>query len=110
MITTVGLVIFLVSLIMLIYSLAVNAMGHTQAGWTSMMMSIWLLGGLQLMAIGVIGEYVGKAYMETKSGRNTSLRPCFGINKQCGRKGRFYWENAKKTRKTLTTTGFNGNI
>lgn len=66
MITTVGLVIFLVSLIMLIYSLAVNAMGHTQAGWTSMMMSIWLLGGLQLMAIGVIGEYVGKAYMETK--------------------------------------------
>lgn len=66
MITTVGLVIFLVSLIILIYSLVVNAMGHTQAGWTSMMMSIWLLGGLQLMAIGVIGEYVGKAYMETK--------------------------------------------
>ncbi|WP_066688954.1 glycosyltransferase family 2 protein [Christensenella intestinihominis] len=66
MITTVGLVIFLVSLVMLIYSLVVNAMGHTQAGWTSMMMSIWLLGGLQLMAIGIIGEYVGKAYMETK--------------------------------------------
>ena len=66
MITTVGLVIFLVSLIMLVYSLVVNAMGHTQAGWTSMMMSIWLLGGLQLMAIGIIGEYVGKAYMETK--------------------------------------------
>ena len=66
MITTVGLVIFLVSLIILIYSLVVNAMGHTQAGWTSMMMSIWLLGGLQLMSIGVIGDYVGKAYMETK--------------------------------------------
>ncbi len=98
MITTVGLVIFLVSLIMLIYSLAVNAMGHTQAGWTSMMMSIWLLGGLQLMAIGVIGEYVGKHIWRRKSGRNTSLRPCFGINKQCGRKGRFFTGKMRKKR------------
>jgi len=66
MITGVGLVIFLVSLVMLIYSLVVNALGNTTAGWTSMIMSIWLLGGLQLLAIGIIGEYVGKAYMETK--------------------------------------------
>lgn len=66
MILTVGLVIFLVSLVMLIYSLVVNALGQTETGWTSMMMSIWLLGGLQLMAVGIIGEYVGKAYLETK--------------------------------------------
>ena len=66
MITVVGLVIFVVSLVMLIYSLVVNALGNTAIGWTSMIMSIWLLGGLQLLAIGIIGEYVGKAYMETK--------------------------------------------
>ena len=66
MITAVGLIIFVVSLIMLIYSLVVNALGGTAWGWTSMIMSIWLLGGLQLLAIGIIGEYVGKAYMETK--------------------------------------------
>lgn len=66
MITVVGLVIFVVSLVMLIYSLVVNALGNTATGWTSMIMSIWLLGGLQLLAIGIIGEYVGKAYMETK--------------------------------------------
>ena len=66
MITAVGLVIFVVSLVMLIYSLVVNALGNTATGWTSMIMSIWLLGGLQLLAIGIIGEYVGKAYMETK--------------------------------------------
>lgn len=66
MISAVGLVIFVVSLVMLIYSLVVNALGNTATGWTSMIMSIWLLGGLQLLAIGIIGEYVGKAYMETK--------------------------------------------
>ena len=51
---------------MLIYSLVVNALGGTAWGWTSMIMSIWLLGGLQLLAIGIIGEYVGKTYMEAK--------------------------------------------
>ncbi len=66
MITVVGLIIFLVSLVILVYSLVVNALGNTVLGWTSIVMSVWLLGGLQLMAIGIIGEYVGKTYMETK--------------------------------------------
>lgn len=66
MIMGVGLIIFIVSLVMLIYSLVVYFAGQTESGWPSMIMSIWLLGGLQLLAIGIIGEYVGKAYMETK--------------------------------------------
>ena len=40
--------------------------GNTVSGWTSLIMSIWLLGGLQLIAVGVIGEYIGKVYLETK--------------------------------------------
>ncbi len=67
MIMGVGLIIFIVSLVMLIYSLVIYFMGQANSGWPSMIMSIWLLGGLQLLAIGIIGEYVGKAYMETKN-------------------------------------------
>ena len=65
-ITIVGIVIFIISIIFLIYSLIENALGNTIAGWTSIVMSIWALGGLQLFAIGIVGEYVGKVYLETK--------------------------------------------
>ena len=51
---------------MAVYVIASVARGLTVAGWASIMMSIWLLGGLQLMALGMIGEYIGKTYMETK--------------------------------------------
>ena len=49
-----------------IYVLVALCGGRAVAGWASIMMSIWLLGGLQLMALGLIGEYIGKIYMETK--------------------------------------------
>ena len=42
-------------------------MGATITGWTSLAVSIWAIGGLQLLAIGIIGEYIGKVYLETKS-------------------------------------------
>lgn len=61
-----GAVCALLGLVMAVYVIVSLVRGHTVAGWASMMMSIWLLGGLQLMALGVIGEYVGKVYMETK--------------------------------------------
>jgi glycosyltransferase involved in cell wall biosynthesis len=67
LITNLGILIFIVSIAILIYSLVVNAQGHTVAGWTSTMISVWVLGGLQLFAIGIVGQYVGKVYMETKS-------------------------------------------
>lgn len=66
MITWLGLFIFIVSLIMVIYSLISFFVGATVSGWTSTLCSIWALGGLQLLAIGIIGEYIGKIYLETK--------------------------------------------
>lgn len=66
MITALGIIIFLISIAILIYSLVENAIGNTVPGWTSTVISVWVLGGLQLFAIGVVGEYVGKVYMETK--------------------------------------------
>ena len=41
-------------------------MGNVEKGWTSLILSIWFLGGVQLLSIGVIGEYIGKIYMEVK--------------------------------------------
>lgn len=67
MITTCGFLIFAISLIMLIYFLAVHFMGRTVHGWTSTIVSIWAIGGLQLLAIGIVGEYIGKIYLETKA-------------------------------------------
>ena len=66
LITSVGFVIFVVSLFMLLYALIAWISGKTVAGWTSMLGSIWLIGGIQLLSLGVIGEYVGKIYNETK--------------------------------------------
>ena len=67
MITSLGVLIFEVSLIMLIYSVVQHFLGNTVSGWTSTIVSIWAIGGLQILSIGVIGEYIGKIYMETKA-------------------------------------------
>lgn len=61
-----GAFIFVCSILMLIYSLVQHFLGNTTIGWTSLIVSIWAIGGLQLLAIGVIGEYIGKIYLETK--------------------------------------------
>lgn len=66
-ITVSGFLIFIISLIMMVYSLIANIFHLTIAGWTSLMCSIWFLGGLQLLAVGVIGEYIGKIYFEAKA-------------------------------------------
>ncbi len=50
----------------LIYALVQHFLGNTEAGWTSIMASIWLVGGMQMISIGVIGKYIGKIYLETK--------------------------------------------
>lgn len=66
MIAALGGAVFAVSLVILIYSLIRHFTGHTVEGWTFLAVSIWALGGVQLLAIGVIGEYIGKIYLETK--------------------------------------------
>ena len=65
-ITWAGLIIFLISLVMIIYSLISYFVGAAVSGWASTLCSIWALGGLQLLAIGIIGEYIGKIYLEAK--------------------------------------------
>lgn len=56
-----------VSLIMLFYALSQWVLGDTVAGWASLICSIWAIGGLVLLAIGILGEYIGKIYLETKA-------------------------------------------
>lgn len=67
MITGLGFFIFLVSIAMLIYSIVRWAMGETIIGWASVICSVWAIGGLILLSLGVIGEYIGKIYLETKA-------------------------------------------
>ncbi len=71
-----GMFIFVCSIAMLVYSLVQHFLGNTSIGWTSLIVSIWAIGGLQLLAIGVIGEYIGKIYLETKA------RPKYIIEKE----------------------------
>ena len=61
-----GVLCALLGVAMGVYTLVSFFRGHSVKGWASTMMSIWLLGGLQLIALGLIGEYIGKIYMETK--------------------------------------------
>jgi len=65
-ITSLGFFIFSISFIALSYTFIVKFFGETVRGWTSLTLSIWLIGGIQLLSLGVIGEYVGKIYTETK--------------------------------------------
>ena len=65
-ITRLGIIMLVISLIMLIYTLVRYFMGATNNGWASLMVSIWAIGGLQMLAIGIIGEYIGKIYLESK--------------------------------------------
>ena len=66
MISSLGFFVFLVSIGVLIYSIVQKFLGNTVPGWAFLAVSVWALGGIQLLSIGVIGEYIGKIYLETK--------------------------------------------
>lgn len=65
-ITMTGFLIFFISIIFIIYTLIVKFVGTPQQGWSSTFLSIWLIGGIQIFSIGIVGEYIGKIYLETK--------------------------------------------
>lgn len=58
--------VFVTSIVVLLYSLIAKLTGNTVSGWTSIVGSIWFLGGIQLLSLGVVGEYIGKIYSEVK--------------------------------------------
>ena len=78
MITGLGVSIFLVSIIVLIYSLVRHFTGHTIPGWTTTVLSVWAIGGLIMISLGVIGEYIGKIYLETKNRPRFIIRDYIG--------------------------------
>ena len=78
MITGLGFLVFLISLIMIVYNVVRWATGNTVAGWASLACSVWFIGGLILLSLGVIGEYLGKLYLESKD------RPRFLIQEELG--------------------------
>ncbi|AEV20766.1 MULTISPECIES: glycosyltransferase family 2 protein [Geobacillus] len=72
-ITLIGFLAFLISGAAGLYALISKLLGHAESGWTSLMISVWFIGGLMLMSLGLIGEYIGKIYQEVKR------RPRFAI-------------------------------
>lgn len=66
MIMSIGFIILFISFIILLYAIIVKIAGKTVSGWTFIICSIWLIGGIQTLCIGIIGEYIGKIYSETK--------------------------------------------
>jgi glycosyltransferase involved in cell wall biosynthesis len=66
MITGLGFFIFFVSIAVLIYSLVRHFTHHTIPGWTTTVLSVWAIGGLIMISLGIIGEYIGKIYLESK--------------------------------------------
>lgn len=61
-----GIVSFIVAILFLVYCIVQFCLGNTVSGWASLSVSVWALGGLQLLMIGIVGEYIGKIYLEAK--------------------------------------------
>jgi glycosyltransferase involved in cell wall biosynthesis len=75
-VTLAGFLFFLVSLLVGVYIIVSQLAGTTVSGWSSLMASVWFIGGIQLVSLGLIGEYIGKIYKEVKH------RPLYIIEKE----------------------------
>jgi glycosyltransferase involved in cell wall biosynthesis len=75
-VTLTGFALFAISIIAAVYAIIGKIWGTTVSGWTSLILSVWFIGGVQLLALGLIGEYIGKIYKEVKQ------RPLYVIEKE----------------------------
>jgi glycosyltransferase involved in cell wall biosynthesis len=66
MVIALGFLFALLGVLMALYAIVQAFLGRTASGWASLMVSVWVVGGVQLMALGLIGTYVGKIYTEVK--------------------------------------------
>lgn len=66
LITAIGFIMSAISAAAIIWAFVVKLLGHSELGWSSTMCSIWFIGGIQILALGIIGEYIGKIYAEVK--------------------------------------------
>ena len=67
LILNLGIIIFIISILVTLYCLIVKLLGYTVPGWTFLACSLWVLGGIEMLSLGIIGEYIGKIYNETKA-------------------------------------------
>ena len=67
LVLNVGVIILFLSFLMILYSIIQKVLGNTVDGWTFIVCSLWLLGGIQMLSLGIIGEYIGKIYSEIKA-------------------------------------------
>lgn len=88
MILNIGIIMFVLSIIMIIYSIVSKCLGNAVDGWTFITCSIWLVAGIQMLSLGIVGEYIGKIYSETKRrprfiiSRNLNEEQKYGKNKK----------------------------
>lgn len=82
LITTIGMLVFLISVVLFIYYFIGTLQGRTLPGWSTIVLSVWALGGMQLLAIGVIGEYIGKIYLETKERPRFTIETALGFESE----------------------------
>lgn len=76
LVTGLGFLVSTASLLVAIYAVIVYILGRTVSGWTFTVISVWFIGGVQMLSLGVVGEYIGKIYNEVKA------RPRFIIEKE----------------------------
>ncbi len=89
LITLLGFLMLLVSIVMILTTVYDYYTGHTVPGWASSYCSTWLIGSIQLLSLGIIGEYIGKIYLETKH------RPRYHIEA-------FLWKDGKEEKEGLS--------